>query len=115
MSRRRPRKGGSKLQVLVRHSCPSEGWIRSSPVSSLPPAWHYKKYSKSPALASLESTARAHNLGLWGTPTPVAPWTYRKRSGVPGSALKILVNGIFPLSAKVPLGWTPFGQTASSQ
>jgi micrococcal nuclease len=42
-------------------------------------AWHYKKYSKSPALASLESTARANGLGLWSTPTPVAPWTFRKR------------------------------------
>jgi hypothetical protein len=34
---------------------------------------------KSPALASLESTARANGLGLWGTPTPVAPRTFRKR------------------------------------
>jgi micrococcal nuclease len=42
-------------------------------------AWHYNKYSKSPALASLESTARANSLGLWHTPTPVAPWTFRKR------------------------------------
>jgi len=42
-------------------------------------AWHYKRYSKSPTLASLESTARANGLGLWNTPTPVAPWTFRKR------------------------------------
>jgi micrococcal nuclease len=42
-------------------------------------AWHYKKYSKSPTLASLEHTARANGLGLWSTPTPVAPRNYRKR------------------------------------
>jgi len=42
-------------------------------------AWHYKRYSKSPTLASLEDTARANGLGLWNTPTPVAPWTFRKR------------------------------------
>jgi micrococcal nuclease len=42
-------------------------------------AWHYKKYSKSPTLASLESTARARSLGLWGSDNPMAPWTFRKR------------------------------------
>jgi len=42
-------------------------------------AWHYKKYSKSPALASLESTARANGLGLWASDGLVAPWTFRKR------------------------------------
>jgi micrococcal nuclease len=42
-------------------------------------AWHYKKYSQSPALASLESTARANSLGLWSSASPVAPWTFRKR------------------------------------
>jgi micrococcal nuclease len=42
-------------------------------------AWHYKKYSKSPALASLETTARANSLGLWSGTSPVAPWTFRKR------------------------------------
>jgi len=42
-------------------------------------AWHYKRYSKSPALASLESTARANGLGLWSSDGPVAPWTFRKR------------------------------------
>ncbi len=40
---------------------------------------HYKRYSKSPALASLESTARANALGLWSTPTPVVPRAFRKR------------------------------------
>jgi len=42
-------------------------------------AWPYKKYSKRPTLASLESTARANGLGLWSSPTPVAPWTFRRR------------------------------------
>ena len=42
-------------------------------------AWHYKRYSKSPTLANMESAARVNGLGLWNTPTPVAPWTFRKR------------------------------------
>jgi len=35
-------------------------------------AWHFKRYSKSPTLAALETSARANGLGLWNTPTPVA-------------------------------------------
>jgi len=42
-------------------------------------AWHYRQYSKSATLAALETAARASGLGLWHTPTPVAPWNYRKR------------------------------------
>lgn len=46
-------------------------------------AWHYKAYSKDPALAALEIEAREARRGLWVDPSPTAPWDFRKtrRSG----------------------------------
>jgi len=46
-------------------------------------AWHYKQYSRDPALAKLEFEARSQKRGLWAEPDPVAPWEWRrqKRSG----------------------------------
>jgi micrococcal nuclease len=41
-------------------------------------AWHYKAYSKDPALAALETEARLAKRGLWAGPTPSAPWDFRK-------------------------------------
>jgi micrococcal nuclease len=41
-------------------------------------AWHYKAYSKDPALAVLEEAARQAKRGLWAGPTPIAPWDFRK-------------------------------------
>ena len=41
-------------------------------------AWHYKAYSKDPALAVLEEAARKAKRGLWAGPTPIAPWEFRK-------------------------------------
>lgn len=42
-------------------------------------AWHYKAYSKDPALAALELEARKRKAGLWSDPAPVAPWEFRRR------------------------------------
>ncbi len=42
-------------------------------------AWHYKAYSKDPALAALELAARERRAGLWSDPAPVAPWEFRRR------------------------------------
>ena len=42
-------------------------------------AWHYKAYSKDPALAALELKARERRAGLWSDPAPVAPWEFRRR------------------------------------
>jgi len=41
-------------------------------------AWHYKRYSSDPVLASIEMQARAAKRGLWSEPNPVAPWEYRR-------------------------------------
>lgn len=41
-------------------------------------AWQYKKYSKDPAYADIESGARAAGLGLWQDKAPVPPWEWRK-------------------------------------
>jgi micrococcal nuclease len=41
-------------------------------------AWHYKAYSKDPALAVLEEAARKAKRGLWAGPAPIAPWDFRK-------------------------------------
>jgi endonuclease YncB( thermonuclease family) len=47
-------------------------------------AWHYKKYAaeQPPAdrenYANQETSARSSRLGLWGDPSPVPPWDYRK-------------------------------------
>jgi endonuclease YncB( thermonuclease family) len=40
-------------------------------------AWHFKRYSDSAKLSSLESKARNLGIGLWANPNPVAPWDYR--------------------------------------
>ncbi|WP_294733187.1 thermonuclease family protein [uncultured Flavobacterium sp.] len=41
-------------------------------------AWHYKYYSDSKKLASLENQARAKKVGLWQDRNPTAPWEWRK-------------------------------------
>jgi endonuclease YncB( thermonuclease family) len=41
-------------------------------------AWHFKRYSKSDTLESLERLARAERMGLWRDPEPVPPWDFRK-------------------------------------
>jgi micrococcal nuclease len=40
-------------------------------------AWHYRHYSRDPALARAEADARAKKRGLWSMPAPVPPWDYR--------------------------------------
>ena len=42
-------------------------------------AWHYKQYSRDPALAKLEFRARSEKLGLWADPDPVPPWEWRRQ------------------------------------
>lgn len=42
-------------------------------------AWHYKQYSKDPALAKAETEARTKKVGLWVQPDPTPPWEYRRR------------------------------------
>jgi micrococcal nuclease len=44
----------------------AEGW-----------AWHFKKYSKDPVLASTETQSRAKHTGLWADSTPQSPWDWR--------------------------------------
>jgi micrococcal nuclease len=41
-------------------------------------AWHFKKYSKDPALAAAEESAREERRGLWADVNPQAPWDWRK-------------------------------------
>jgi micrococcal nuclease len=41
-------------------------------------AWHFKKYSKDPALAAAEEVAREQRRGLWADANPQAPWDWRK-------------------------------------
>lgn len=40
-------------------------------------AWHFRRYSSSQRLASLEADARSRRLGLWRSPTPTPPWRFR--------------------------------------
>lgn len=42
-------------------------------------AWHFKRYSKSTALAAFEAAARQARRGLWQDNQPVAPWDFRKK------------------------------------
>ena len=42
-------------------------------------AWHYKKYSKDPALQALENQARAEKRGLWQDSQAIAPWEWRSK------------------------------------
>jgi endonuclease YncB( thermonuclease family) len=44
-------------------------------------AWHYRRYSSSRLLDSLENEARRRKTGLWADPNPVAPWKFRNRAG----------------------------------
>lgn len=41
-------------------------------------AWHYKDFSKSARLDSLEQMARKEKINIWSLPNPVPPWKYRK-------------------------------------
>jgi endonuclease YncB( thermonuclease family) len=41
-------------------------------------AWQYKRYSKDPEYADLESSAREAGLGLWQDKAPVPPWEWRR-------------------------------------
>jgi endonuclease YncB( thermonuclease family) len=40
-------------------------------------AWWFRRYSRDPSLAALESEAREARRGLWADPHPVAPWDWR--------------------------------------
>ena len=42
-------------------------------------AWHYRQYSKSAELQSLEDEARASRIGLWSDKNPTPPWLFRKK------------------------------------
>ena len=41
-------------------------------------AWWYRKYSKSPKLATSEMEARLAHRGLWADKNPIPPWEWRK-------------------------------------
>jgi len=41
-------------------------------------AWHYKKYSNSKNIATLEKLARQSKKGLWSEKISTAPWDWRK-------------------------------------
>ncbi|MEN9582310.1 MAG: hypothetical protein RL641_264 [Candidatus Parcubacteria bacterium] len=40
-------------------------------------AWHFKKYSKDPYLASAELKARKLKINIWTELNPIAPWDFR--------------------------------------
>lgn len=40
--------------------------------------WHYKQYSTSSELATIEILAKKNNLGLWNEKNPTPPWQFRK-------------------------------------
>ncbi len=42
-------------------------------------AWHFRKFSSSRVLDSLENEARLNRRGLWADPDAVAPWKFRSR------------------------------------
>lgn len=42
-------------------------------------AWHYKHFSKSTRLDSLERLAKSEKLNIWSVPDPIAPWDFRKQ------------------------------------
>ena len=42
-------------------------------------AWHFKRYSDDQVLATLETTARENQVGLWSISNPIPPWDYRAR------------------------------------
>ena len=42
-------------------------------------AWHFKRYSDDEVLATLETTARENQVGLWSISNPIPPWDYRAR------------------------------------
>ena len=42
-------------------------------------AWHFKRYSDDEVSATLETTARENQVGLWSISNPTPPWDYRKR------------------------------------
>ena len=46
-------------------------------------AWHYKRYSRDPALAKLEFEVRAAKRGLWAEIDPVAPREWRRKRSWP--------------------------------
>ncbi|WP_168164146.1 thermonuclease family protein [Pirellula sp. SH-Sr6A] len=46
-------------------------------------AWHFKRYNQSKELAAIEEMAKSKKLGLWSTPTPKAPWDYRRENKTP--------------------------------
>lgn len=50
-------------------------------------AWHYKQYSKSNRLATLERDARENKRGLWSLINPIPPWEFRKGSTSKSSSL----------------------------
>lgn len=41
-------------------------------------AWWFRKYSKDVRLGALEEEARLAKRGLWGEPSPVPPWEFRR-------------------------------------
>jgi micrococcal nuclease len=65
-------------------------------------AWHFKQYSRDPALAQAEVTARAQHLGLWRQTNPQPPWEFRHPapppsggSATPGPFHANVLSGVF--------------------
>lgn len=42
-------------------------------------AWRYEAYSKDAALLAAQNEAKAARRGLWGDPTPIPPWEWRRK------------------------------------
>ena len=41
-------------------------------------AWHFTRYDKNPAWASMQQQAKAAKTGLWSDSNPTPPWEWRK-------------------------------------
>lgn len=51
-------------------------------------AWHFKKYSSSPVLATAEVKARNARAGLWSAADPLPPWEFRHSFALADKALE---------------------------
>lgn len=49
-------------------------------------AWHYRRYSKSPALQAIEDEAKMARRGLWADESPVPPWEFRSSKKAPSGS-----------------------------
>jgi micrococcal nuclease len=67
-----------KYGRTVAHVRSPEGSDLSIEIVAAGLAWHYKNYSSSELLATLENNSRQNKQGLWQDNDPIAPWDWRR-------------------------------------